>query len=103
MPPADLLSQAIGQLRPLLVTGTTKQRIHLLWAAAKRASDLGAGDVMRDDFMALAIEMKLIDSRGEWTGDDVRESVRPHGAEDIRHVISWALHGWNPFEQGPLK
>jgi hypothetical protein len=103
MPPVDLLTKAIEHVRPLLATGTTKQRAHILWAVAKRASDLGAGDVVADSFMALAVALNLIDSRGHWTGDDVRKSVRPHGAEDIRHIISWALNGLNPFEQGELK
>jgi hypothetical protein len=48
--------------------------------------------------MALAIETNLIDQRGNWTGSDVRESARPYGRQDVAHVITWALRGWNPFE-----
>jgi hypothetical protein len=99
----DLLTQAIERVRPLLATGTTKQRVHLLWAAAKAARDLGASDVVADAFIELAAEVNLIDRGGRWSGTDVRESVRRHGAEDIRHAIAWALRGWNPFEKGPLK
>jgi hypothetical protein len=84
-------------------TKTTKQRIHLLWAAAKKSRDLGAYDVVSDAFMALAVETNLIDERGRWTGEDVRKSERRFGAEDVAHVVNWALRGMNPFEKGPLK
>jgi hypothetical protein len=102
-PPTDLLTQAIEQVRPLLATGSSKQRTHILWAAVKAARDLGASDVVADEFMALAVEVNLFDRRGRWTGTDVRECIRRHGAEHIRHVIAWALRGMNPFEKGPLK
>jgi hypothetical protein len=49
------------------------------------------------------LKRNSINARGYWTGADVRESVRPYGAEDVAHVITWALRGWNPFETGPLK
>jgi hypothetical protein len=99
------LFQIIEKTRPMLAqTRPTKQRIHILWAAAKAARKLGAeDDVVRDAFMALAVESNLIDRGGRWTGDDVRDYVRRHGAEDVEHVITWALRGWNPFEEGPLK
>jgi hypothetical protein len=48
-------------------------------------------------------EVKLIDSNGRWTGEDVRESVRRYGREDVANTIRWALRGWNPFEKGPLE
>jgi hypothetical protein len=102
---SDLLGMAIADVRPLVAdrSRSTKERIHLLWAATKKARSFGADDVVRDAFMALAIETHLIDRHGYWTGTDVRESVRRHGAEDVAHGISWALRGWNPFEKGPLK
>jgi hypothetical protein len=37
--------------------------------------------------MQAAVDANLIDRR----------------AEDIEHVLRWALRGWNPFEKGPLK
>ena len=74
-PALDLLAQAIGRARPLLLTGTTKQRFHLLWAAVKTARDLGASDVVHDAFMALAVEVGMIDAR------------------NISHVIVWAQRG----------
>jgi len=33
----------------------------------------------------------------------VAEHVRRYGAQDVAHVIRWALRGWNPFEKGPLQ
>lgn len=71
--------------------------------SAKASRDLAATDVTHIAFNKLAIEVGLIDSFGRWTGNDVRDSVRRFGAEDIEHVIAWALRGWNPFEKGPLK
>jgi hypothetical protein len=103
--PVDLLAQAIEQALALLADSTqpTKQRIRILWATAKKARDLGASDVVADAFMQLAIEVNLIDQRGRWAAADVYESTRPHGKEDIEHLITWALRGWNPFEKRPLK
>jgi hypothetical protein len=102
--PADL-AQAIERTRPLLTVGarTTPERIRVLWAAAKRSRDLGAGEVVHDAFMHLAVDGGLIDKRGRWTGTDVRESVRRFGAQDVSHAINWAMRGWNPFDKGPLK
>jgi hypothetical protein len=105
-PPAvDLLAQMIERVRPALMDQNkpTKARIRILWGAARQASNLGSADVVHDEFMALAIEVNLIDQHGRWTGSDVREYVRRFGAEDVDHVLRWALRGWNPFEKGPLK
>jgi hypothetical protein len=101
----DLLSEAIADVRPLLRDDSrlTEARIRLLWAAAKNASGLAARDVVHDTFLALAVEVNLINARGYWTASDVAEHVRRHGAEDLAHVIDWALRGLNPFETGPLK
>jgi hypothetical protein len=99
------LGQVIENVRPILSheLRTTKARLRLLWATAKQARNLGAPNVILDVFMALAVETNLIDRRGRWTGDDVRKYVRRHGAEEVAHVINWALRGWSPFETGPLK
>ena len=99
------LDQAIEGIRPMLADGSrpTKERIRALWAGAKMARELGAADTIHRAFMALATEVNLIDARGRWTGTDVAEHVRRYGAEDVAHVITWALRGWNPFEKGPLK
>jgi hypothetical protein len=101
----DLLTRVIESVRPLLADATqpTKTRIQLLWAAAKHARKFGAADVVHNAFTALAVETGLINKHGHWTGTDVRDDVRRHGAEDVAHTVAWALRGWNPFETGPLK
>jgi hypothetical protein len=89
-PPAvDLLAQAAERVRPALMDQSkpTKGRVRILWAAASSACDLGALDVVFGEFMQAAVDANLIDRR----------------AEDIEHVLRWALRGWNPFEKGPLK
>jgi hypothetical protein len=98
----DLLTSAIDEVRPQLASSTTKQRIHLLWATAKAARDFAATDVLLEAFMALALEVRLINERGYWTGEDVRADIRKYGREDMEHAIRWALRGWNPFEKGPF-
>jgi hypothetical protein len=99
------LDQIIDGVRPMVGDGSrsTKKRIRALWASAKMARDLDDADATHRAFMALAIDGNLIDARGRWTGSDVAEDVRRHGREDVAHVITWALRGWNPFEKGPLK
>jgi hypothetical protein len=68
-----------------------KQRIHRFWAIAKGSRDLAASDVLTREFRRIAYETKLVADLG-W-----------HGAEDVRHVLDWALRGMNPFETGPLR
>jgi hypothetical protein len=102
----DMLTKAIDQARERIEAippPATKKRVHILWAAAKQARELGASKVVHDAFMALAIDVNMIDKNGRWTGADVRESIRRYGAEDVSHAITWALRGWNPFEKGQLK
>jgi hypothetical protein len=101
----DLLSQAIAEVRPFVAdtSRSTKERIRLLWAAAKKARGLATTDVLHGAFVALAVETNLIDARGHWTGSDVAKYVVPCGREDVEHTVTWALRGWNPFEKGPLK
>jgi hypothetical protein len=103
-PAVDLLALAIERVRPMLADASlpTKTRIRLLWAAARIATDLAAADVVESAFAALAIETDIIDTQGRWTGGDIAEDRIRHGAEDVAHVIKWALRGWNPFETGPL-
>jgi len=104
---SDFLGKAIEQTRYRMQAATppllTKKLIRLLWAGVKQARVVADDKVIRDAFMELAIETNLINKRGYWIGDDVGESVRRYGAEDVEHVIRWALRGWNPFETGPLK
>ena len=99
------LSQAIECVRPMVAdtTKSSKERIHLLWAAAKAARNLDTADVVHGAFMRLAVEANLINSNGQWTGNDVRKCRRRYGRKDVAHVLSWASRGWNPFEKGPLE
>lgn len=102
----DVLTKGIDQARERIEAippPATKKRVHILWAAAKQARELGASKAVHDAFMALAINVNLIDRHSRWTGADVRESRRRNGAEDVSHAITWALRGWNPFEKGSLK
>jgi hypothetical protein len=101
----DLLRLAIERVRPLLADTKrpTKERVRILWSAVKHSRDLAASDVVADDFARLAVEVGLIDAKGWWTGEDVREDRRQYGREDIDHVIRWGLLGLNPFETGPLQ
>jgi hypothetical protein len=103
--PSNLLTKAIDLAREQIEAippPTTKKRIHILWAAAKHARELDESKTIHDAFMALAVEVNLIDRRGYWTGENVRPSIRRYGREDVSHAITWALRGWNPFEKGPL-
>ena len=99
------LEQIIEGIRPMVANGArpTKERIRVLWAGAKMAREVGAVDTIHRAFMQLVIDTDLIDGRGRWTGTDVAEHIRRYGAEDVAHVIRWALRGWNPFEKGPLQ
>jgi hypothetical protein len=102
--PIDLLRRAVERVAPMLADATkpTKERVRLYWASAKMARDLAASDVVHDTFMSLAITTNLIDPSGRWVPTDVRETRRAFGAQDVEHVIKWALRGWNPFEVGPI-
>ena len=65
-PGIDLLSGVIAAVRPIVAdqARSTKQRIRVLWAAAKAARGFGSSDVVHTAFMTLAIEAGLIDRRG---------------------------------------
>src|SRR5262249_60057557 len=99
------LEQIIEGIRPMIANASrpTKERIRVLWAGAKMAREVGAVVTIHRVFIQLAIDTDLIDGRGQWTGVDVAEHLRRYGAEDVAHVIHWALRGWNPFDKGPLK
>ena len=103
--PPDLLTRATDLARERIeaeAPPATKKRVRILWAAAKQARGAAGDKAIHDAFMALAIQSGVIDRNGRWLGADVRESIRRFGREDVSHVITWALRGWNPFEKGPL-
>jgi hypothetical protein len=85
-PPA-LIDQAIGYVRPHLDCSIpVSDRIRNLYAAVVAARDLGASDVIEDEFMRLAGETGLARDLGR------------HADETLRHVIRWAMLGRNPFQ-----
>jgi hypothetical protein len=89
--PLEALLVALRDLRPGLDRQLPlKARCHTFWAAAKNSRDLGAGDLLSPSFFKLARDTGLI------------ADLRPDGEETVRHLISWALRGMNPFETGPL-
>jgi hypothetical protein len=89
----DVLTDMAQAARPKLAdrTSPVRARIRVLWGSAKAARTLGAPDVVLEQFTELARETGLISDMGR------------HGAEDVAHVLSWALRGMNPFEKGPLR
>lgn len=82
----SLLDGAVGKVRPMLErSNPVAAPIRLLWAAAKHARGLAAHDVVIDEFTKLAVETGLAADRGRYA------------AEDIAHVLTWAVLGRNPF------
>lgn len=88
--PRELLSVAAAYVRPRLMRdGSAGDRLRILWAGVKAARDLGAVDVVEDEFLALARVAGLVihdPARGQF------------GEETVRHVIRWAMLGMNPFQ-----
>jgi hypothetical protein len=86
-PPAvDLLAQAVAQVRPLLDEALPiGQRARSFWAGVNAARDLGAIDVIEEEFTELALETRLMRDLGY------------HGRADVAHLIRWALLDRNPF------
>jgi hypothetical protein len=84
--------------RDLIIEGSSKQRIHALWAISKYAARPGVLETL----LQLAVDTNLIDRAGYWTGTDIVEHRRPYGRDDVEHVIRWGLRGWNSFETGVL-
>ena len=83
----DLLAKAVRYVRPHLVGATTvSERVQILWAAVIAARDLGASNLIEDDFMRLALDVGL--------GRDLGR----HSDETLRHVIRWGLVDRNPFQ-----
>jgi hypothetical protein len=86
-PPAvDLLAQAIDIVRPYLDRNLPiRQRASDFWAACVAARDLGAADVVEQEFLNLAKQTGLIRDLG------------PAGKDDVAHLIRSAFLDWNPF------
>jgi hypothetical protein len=86
----DLLAQAIEYARGDLDRAKPiNERVRIFWAAVVAARDLGATDVVRDEFVLLAIDTGLFAEL---------EKHPPYAAgETIEHLIRWGLFARNPF------
>jgi hypothetical protein len=82
----DVLTEAIDYMRPLLERSIpVTKRMRELWAGVVAARDLGASDVVELEFLQLAHETGLFADLGRH-------------ADDVRHVIRWAMIDQNPFQ-----
>jgi hypothetical protein len=91
-PPAavDLLAHAVERVRSDLVqAGTLKQRARIFWAGVAASRDLGASDVVRDEFIVLAIDSGLF--------DQLSEKPPYAAAATIDHLIHWGFLDRDPF------
>jgi hypothetical protein len=83
----DLLTDAVVYVRPRLQgSNPIGDRLRTLWAAVVAARDLGASDVVEDEFFKLARDAGLAADLGR------------NADADLRHVIRWAMLGMNPFQ-----
>jgi hypothetical protein len=79
----DLLAAAIERVRAALdQTMPLPRRVRIFWAGVVASRNLGASDMIADDFLALAKGCGLHDELG---------------AETINHLIRWGLLDRNPF------
>ena len=62
------------------------ERLRTLWAAVVAARELGASDIVQDQFLKLARETGLVGDLGR------------NADADLRHVIRWAMIDQNPFQ-----
>jgi hypothetical protein len=83
----DLLAQAADHIRPYLDRSKpVGERLRAVWAAVVAARDLGASDVVEEEFIQLARSTGLIVDLGG------------HAEADLRHVIRWAILDQSPFQ-----
>jgi hypothetical protein len=90
-PPAvDLLGQGIEQVRnDLNQTASLKDRVRIFWAGVVVCRDLGSSDVVRDEFIRLAVDSGLFDQLA---------AQPPYAAAaTINHLIRWGMLDRNPF------
>jgi hypothetical protein len=86
-PAIDLIDRAAKYVKAYLDCSIpVSNRVRNLWAAVFAARDLGASDVIEDEFMRLARDTGLARDLGR------------HADEDLRHVIRLAMLGRNPFQ-----
>ena len=83
----DLVTQAVDYVRTRLDRSSPiGERLRTLWAAVVAARDLGASDVVEEEFFRLARETGLVDDLGR------------RADADLRHVIRWAMLDRNPLQ-----
>ncbi len=88
--PYDLLSDAVSIVRSRLRRGNSAgDRLRTLWAGATAAGDLGAPDVVENEFLQLARDAGLVI-------EDPAHGL--FGEKTVKHVIRWAMLGMNPFQ-----
>jgi len=89
--PADLLTQAIELVRPMLERSKPlKERVEIYWSAVAAANNLAAVDIVREEFLRLAIETGL--------AEDLRHSADLYKSDKtLEHVLRWGLLRRNPF------
>jgi hypothetical protein len=84
--PTALLTQAVDCVRSHLDrTNPIGERLRALWAAVVAARNLGASDVLQQEFLKLARDAGLFADLGGYAD------------ETLRHVIRWAIRDLNPF------
>jgi hypothetical protein len=82
----DLLANAIEFTRCELDRAKPiNDRVRIFWAAVVAARNLGATDVVRDEFLLLAADVGLFADLGQ------------HADQTIEHLIRWGLFARNPF------
>jgi hypothetical protein len=91
--PSDPLDQAVALTRNRIAdrSRTLSERIQTLWAAVYAARTLGAADIVAAAFIGLAENTGLVADLGR------------HGAEDVAHVVRWAMRGLDPFDRKAVR
>ena len=69
-------------------TRSPKERLRLLWQAAKAAGGKADDVELHRQFLALATKSGLVASLGR------------HGRADVEHVVTWGLKGRDPWGAG---
>jgi hypothetical protein len=87
----DLLTQAVELVRPQLERSKPlKERVEIYWSAVAAANNLAAVDIVRDEFLRLAIETGL--------AADLRQRTDLYNSDKtLEHVLHWGLLRRNPF------
>jgi hypothetical protein len=83
----NLLSNAVAVTRRHLDRATpVAERLRVFWCAVAAARDLGAGDIVKKEFLQLAHDMGLASDLGRYAD------------KQLQHVMQWGLRGQLPFQ-----